>query len=147
MPSQPCDDRIMAKTKMNERKDYGLSKTDVIVYKKSRIPRQKQYMILRGPGLDVQVGIEENAEIKKLAARRHFKIKFMQANTVEDVVKWLKDANTWASAVVYDGGTLKDEAELIKKTVKKILIPAIQVSFNGKINSMLDGLEEALKGD
>lgn len=132
---------------MSERRDYGLSKTDVIVYKKSRIPRQKLFMILRGPGLNVQDAIEENAEIKKQATRKHFKLKFMQANSAEDVVKWLKDANTWASAVIYDGGTVKDESEIIKKTLKKILIPVIEVSESGKITSMLDGLEEALNRD
>ncbi len=139
-----CMNGCMAKTKMSERKDYSLSKTDVITYKRSRIPRQMQFMILRGPGLNVQSAISDNEAIKKLALRKRFKLKFMQANTNEDVVNYLKDANTWATALIYELGTLADGDELTKKTLKKILIPTIKVSELDKKSSMIEGIENIL---
>ena len=131
----------MAKKKVNVRKDYDLEARDVVVYKKSNIPRQMRFMILRGPGLDVQHAIEENNELKGFASKKRIKLKFMQAVTLEDVVMHLKDANTWATGVIYQMGVLKDESEIVKKTIKRLLIPALEISESGKVQSMVDGLK------
>ncbi len=130
---------------MNERRDYSLSKTDVITYHKSKIPRQMQFMILRGPGLNVQDAISENAEIKKIALKRRYKFKFMQANSAEDVIKYLKDANTWATGVVYNLGDIIDENKLIQKTLDKLLIRTVEIKLGGKVESVLEGLEQLSK--
>jgi len=131
----------MAKKKVNVRKDYDLEARDMVVYKRSRIPRQMQFMILRGPGLDVQAAIEENEEMKKLSLRKRFKLKFMQARNVDEVILHLKDANTWATGVIYNLGDLKDESQLIKKTIDRILITSLEVKETGKINSILEALQ------
>lgn len=135
----------MAKMKASERRDYNLSKTDVITYKKSREPRQKNYMILRGTGLNVQESLEENEKMKTLAKRRRFKLKFMHANTLEELIAHFKDANTWATAVIYHRGSIEDQNDELKKTLKRLLIPTLEVSEEGKTADFFDGLQSLCK--
>jgi hypothetical protein len=121
----------LAKKKVNVRRDYDLEARDVVVYKKSMIPRKMQFVILRGPGLIERESIAENEVIKKLSARRQVKIKIFHAVTVEDFLKALIDANVWASGIVFDQGSLIDDEKLIQNRVKKLLIQVIDVKVVG----------------
>ncbi len=135
----------MAKKKVNKRRDYNLGSRDVIVYGKSSIPRQMLFMILRGPGLIGRDVIEETAEMKAYAIKKRIKLKFMSATTATAFIAHLADANTWATAVIYNKGSLKDESGFIQKKMDRLLIPTLEISANGKVTSMLDGLEKLSK--
>jgi hypothetical protein len=132
----------MAKKKVNKRRDYNLSSRDVITYEKSRIPRQTGFMILRGPGLNATEAIEENGLMRKMGIKKRFKLKFMQAMALDDVIKHFKEANTWASGIVYNLGSITDEAQALKKTIDRLLIPTLEIKEDGKETSLVEGLEK-----
>ncbi len=132
----------MAKKKVNKRRDYNLSSRDVITYEKSRIPRQTGFMILRGPGLNATEAIEENGLMRKMGIKKRFKLKFMQAMTLDDVIKHFKEANTWASGIIYHLGNITDEGEALKKTIDRLLIPTLEIKEEGKASSLVEGLDK-----
>ena len=131
----------MAKKKVNKRRTYDLSSRDVIVYDKSSIPRQIQFMILRGTGLLAKQIEAENEEIKIFAKKRRFKVKFMKANSIDEIIFHLNEANTWASGVVYQLGNLSDETSALKKKLDRLLIPTLSITPTSEQTSLIDGIE------
>jgi hypothetical protein len=113
------------KKKVNKRKDYDAENRDVTIYERSRVQRKMDFMILRGPGLVAQTFADENKDINAFAARARFRVKFIQTKAEAEVVKALKDANTWAGGVVYNSGDLTDENTVILSAIKRILIPVV----------------------
>jgi phosphohistidine swiveling domain-containing protein len=129
----------MPKKKVNKRKDYDAENRDVTIYERSRIQRKMDFLILRGPGLTPQAFVAENEQIKAMAASGRFRVKFVQTKTDEEVIKALKEANTWAGGVVYNSGSLTDKNAVIKAAVKRLLIPVIFSS------AYLEGLAELVE--
>jgi hypothetical protein len=118
----------MAKKKENERRAYNLGKGDVVTYKKAAISRKMTFLILRGIGLDAKEVIDENQAINAFVTKQSVKVKFYLAKTEEEVIKHLKDANTWATAVAFNPGDLEANTVEIQKTIKKLLIPVKKIS-------------------
>ena len=70
----------MAKKKVNVRKDYSYAaKKSLPKYKPARIPRKMQFLILRGPGINADRILKENAEMKDLATQEQVKVKLLVA--------------------------------------------------------------------
>ena len=135
----------MAKKKVNERYNYELEARDVVVYKKSNIPRKMQFVVLRGPGLSEQQAIEENALMQAFAKKRSVKLKILKGTTVETFVTHLSAANVWASGIVYCFGDLEDEDQVIEKKLKRLLIEKLEVGPNQKITSLIEGLKQVVR--
>ena len=134
----------MAKKKVNERKDYSYeAKKSLPKYKKSSIQRKTQFLILRGPGLVQASVMAENEVLKSFALLKHKKLKFVQIKVVEDAVRAISDANTWAAGIVFQPGQLVDESGLIQKTLKRILIDSKVVSGEGSIEDTLREMIES----
>ena len=136
----------MAKKKVNKRRTYDLSSRDVIVYDKSSIPRQIQFMILRGTGLLAKQIEAENEEIKIFAKKRRFKVKFMKANTLDEIIFHLNDANTWASGVVYQLGNLTDKTPALQKKLDRLLIPTLAITPTSEQTNVMEGIEFLING-
>ena len=136
----------MAKKKVNKRRTYDLSSRDVIVYDKSSVPRQVQFMILRGTGLLAKQIEAENEEIKIFAKKRRFKVKFMKANTLDEIIFHLNDANTWASGVVYQLGNLTDKTPALQKKLDRLLIPTLAITPTSEQTNVMEGIEFLING-
>ena len=127
--------------KVNERKDYSYSaKKGPPKYKPAKIPRKPNFLILRGPGLDPRQVIEENNELRAFAEKKQVKIKFLQAHTEDEMVKMLKESNTWATGVVLNRATLTDETGKIKKTNTQILCATEELGSDGSYLTALKKL-------
>ena len=120
----------MAKKKVNKRYDYESEAKDKVVYERSRISRKMNFLILRGPGADAEEVLEQNEKIRRMGTLQHFKMKFIQCKTADEVAAHIKESNVWAGGVVFYPGTLEDPGEVIAKTIKKVLIPVERLSTN-----------------
>ena len=68
--------------------------------------------------------------MKAVATARHAKLKFLQAKSEEEMIKFIKEANTWASGIILNLGSLTHESGLIQKAIKGILIPTQEIKGN-----------------
>lgn len=128
----------MAKKKVNVRKDYSYeAKKGPVQYKRASVPRKSQFLILRGPGLDPRLIIEENARLRVFEDKEKIKLKFLLAKTEEEIVKILKESNSWANGAVVNLGELLDESGAIKRTLGKVLYKAVKVSDSNLYESAI----------
>ncbi len=119
----------MAQKKVNVRKDYSYAaKKSLPKYKPASIARKPQFLILRGPGFDPRKITEENIQLREFADRKLIKLKFLQANTADEMVKVLKDGNTWATGIILVPGGLIDESGILQKTMSKLMCATTQVT-------------------
>ena len=132
--------------KLNERRTYDLGKNDVITYKKPSSPRKLNFMVLRGPGISGKKMVDENAEINAFMLKQSVKAKFYPCKDLEEAIRLIKDANTWAAAIVFNPGSLDPNADEMKRTLKKILIPVkkIDPSPEGSAETYIDALGELI---
>lgn len=109
--------------------------------KKSSKKKQKQFLVLHGPNLNL-LGTREpeiygsmtltqlNAKIKKFATEQGFKIKTLQSNSEGKLIDTLHACREWADGIVFNPGAYTHYSYALRDAVASIDIPTVEVHLS-----------------